>query len=266
MNRRNLTKAIGGAIVGSLLSEQSVAAAPQKPGPAEGGGDGKKFQIGMIIFERMTNSDFVGPCDVFARVRAAKVHVLAKTRDPITTDAGHRVLADMTLQEAPELDMLFIGGGPGVVALMEDPEVLDFLKARAPRATYVTSVCTGALVLGAAGLLRGYKAATHWTAMDVLPLLGATPVAERVVIDRNRITGGGVTAGVDFGLVVVKTLWGEHLAQTIQLGQEYDPHPPFNSGHPRSAPPEIVAHFRKISAELTEARMAAAQRAATRFD
>src|SRR5688572_14721631 len=120
MNRRNLTKAIGGAIMGAMLNEQSTAAEPKNPPPAEGAGDAAKFRIGMIIFERMTNTDFVGPCDVFARVQAAKVHVLAKTRDPITTDAGHRVLADMTLQEAPELDMLFVPGGPGTTAMMED--------------------------------------------------------------------------------------------------------------------------------------------------
>lgn len=265
MNRRTMTKAIGGAIVGSMLSAQARAGEQQGAVPPDSAGD-EKFRIGMIIFERMTNSDFVGPCDVFARVQAAKVHVVAKTRDPITTDAGHRVLADMMLQEAPELDMLFVPGGPGTTQLMEDPEVLDFLRSRAPRARYVTSVCTGALVLGSAGLLRGYRAATHWTAMEVLPLLGATPVAERVVVDRNRITGGGVTAGIDFGLVVVKMLWGDRMAQMIQLGQEYDPHPPFNSGHPRSAPPEIVEHFRQMSAGLTAARMAAAQRAASKFD
>jgi cyclohexyl-isocyanide hydratase len=250
--------------VGSLPDEESRGTPLQGSGAAASGED--KFRIGMLIFERMTNTDFVGPCDVFARVSAATVHVLAKTREPITTDAGHRVLADMTLREAPELDMLFVPGGPGTNAVMEDQEVLEFLKARAPRAKYITSVCTGALVLGAAGLLRGYKAATHWSVMHVLPVLGAIPVSERVVIDRNRITGGGATAGIDFGLVVVKTVWGDQLAQTIQLGQEYDPQPPFNCGHPRSAPPQIVEHFRKLTARLTEGRMAAAQRAAARFD
>jgi len=224
-----------------------------------------QFQIGMIIFDRMTNIDFVGPCDVLARVSGTKVHVLAKTRDPITTDAGHRILADMTLQDAPELDMLFIGGGPGVTALMDDVEVLHFLTTRAPRAKYVTSVCTGALVLGAAGLLRGYRATTHWAAMEVLSLVGAIPVAERVVVDRNRITGGGVTAGIDFGLIIVKTLWGESMAQLIQLGQEYDPHPPFSAGSPRTAPPEIVERFRQLSAKQTAERMAAGRRAAARF-
>lgn len=251
--------------MGSMLTEQ-LGATEQGANPADQGGDGAKFRIGMIIYDRMTNSDFVGPCDVFARVSAAKVHVLAKACDPITTDAGHRVLADLTLQEAPELDMLFVPGGPGSTALMDDPEVLEFLTKRAPRAKYITSVCTGALVLGAAGLLRGYRAATHWTAMEVLPLLGAIPVAERVVVDRNRITGGGVTAGIDFGLVVVKTMWGDRMAQMIQLGQEYDPHPPFNAGSPRTAPPEIVEHFRKIYSGQTAARMVAARRAVARFD
>lgn len=227
--------------------------------------DGKKFQIGMIIFEQMTNLDFVGPCDVLARVSKAKVHVLAKTREPLTTDSGHRILADMTLAEAPELDMIFIPGGPGSTALMDDPEIMDFLVTRAPRAQFVTSVCTGALVLGAAGLLKGYRAATHWAAMDVLPLLGATPVHERVVIDRNRITGGGVTAGIDFGLTIVARLWGEDMAKMIQLGQEYNPAPPFNSGSPDTASPELVKHFRAMWSKQTEARFAAANRAATRI-
>jgi cyclohexyl-isocyanide hydratase len=271
MDRRTITKALGAAVVGTTLASHRAFGAD--PPAATADDDHKfhpeapngKFAIGMLIFERMTNSDFVGPCDVLSRVSAAEVHVLAKTREPITTDARHRVLADMTLAEAPQLDMLFVPGGPGSTAMMEDEEVLAFLCDRAPRAQYVTSVCTGALVLGAAGLLRGYRAATHWTAMEVLPLLGAIPVDERVVIDRNRITGGGVTAGIDFGLVVVKKLWGDSLAQLIQLGQEYNPQPPFNAGSPRTAPAEVVEHFRAMSAKLTADRTAAAQRAAARF-
>jgi cyclohexyl-isocyanide hydratase len=148
---------------------------------------------------------------------------------------------------------------------MEDEEVLSFLRDRAPRAQWVTSVCTGALVLGAAELLRGYRAATHWNAMEILPLLGAQPVAERVVVDRNRITGGGVTAGIDFGLTVVAQLFGASVAQMIQLGSEYDPAPPFDSGSPATAPPELVARFRQRMQPLTERRRATATRAAARF-
>ncbi|MFC5472765.1 DJ-1/PfpI family protein [Paraherbaspirillum soli] len=267
MNRRNFTRALGltalplelansaragNAEAGSLPAQQPLKAdAP--------------FHIGMLIFPGMTNLDFAGPFEVLARVPGATVHVLAKSDAPVRTDVGGTILPSMTLKDAPELDMLFVGGGPGVNALMEDGEVLEFLRSRARRAQWVSSVCTGALVLGAAGLLRGYRAATHWTAMDVLPLLGATPVRQRVVIDRNRITGGGVTAGIDFGLTVVGLLWGKELAQTIQLGLEYDPQPPFNSGSPQNAPAPILARVRSATTDLTERRMAIAKRAAGNF-
>ncbi len=271
MDRRTFISMTGGALTALAATQASgramgeAKAGTATPPAAEKGKGKGKFQIGMIIFEKMTNLDFVGPCDVLARVQAAKVNVLAKTLDPITTDSNHRVLADMTLSQAPELDMIFIPGGPGSTALMDDPEVMDFLRTRAPRAQWITSVCTGGLVLGAAGLLRGYRAATHWAAMDVLPLLGAIPVDERVVIDRNRITGGGVTAGIDFGLTIVAKLWGADLAQMIQLGQEYNPQPPFNAGSPKTAPAATVAHFRTMWTGQTAARMAAAKRAAARF-
>ena len=264
MDRRAFTQAAVAALAASGAAGKANAAPDGKkaeipPPPAE------KFTIGMILFANMTTLDYAGPADVFARVQAAKVHTLAKTRDPLVSDTGNRVLADMTLAEAPDLDMIFIGGGPGATALMDDAEMISFLQARAPKAQWVTSVCTGALVLGAAGLLRGYKAATHWAAMDVLPLMGAIPTAERVVIDRNRITGGGVTAGIDFGLTVVGQLWGRQTAELIQLGAEYDPHPPFNAGSPRTAPPEAVERFRTVIAKQTEARTAAAKRAAAKF-
>ena len=264
--RTATTGALAGAMLGSgHASAGQAGATPQFAGAAAGDASaGSKFQIGMVIYDRMTNLDFVGPCDTFARVPMAQVHVLAKTRDPITTDSNHRVLADMTLDEAPELDMIFIGGGLGCGAMMEDPEVLDFLRTRAPRAKWVTSVCTGALVLGAAGLLKGYKAATHWAAMDILPVLGAIPTHQRVVIDRNRITGGGVTAGIDFGLTLVSTVWGPELAQMIQLGEEYDPQPPFNAGSPNAAPPAVVQRYRSLTARLTATRVAAARRAMAR--
>jgi cyclohexyl-isocyanide hydratase len=224
------------------------------------------FHVGMIIFDDMTNLDFAGPNNVFAAAPAARIHVLAKTRDPVSTDSGGRVLADMTLDEAPDLDMLFIGGGPGSTALMEDAEMLAFLVDRAPRAKLITSVCTGALILGAAGLLRGYRATTHWAAMDVLPFLGAIPVHERVVVDRDRITGGGVTAGIDFGLTVVAKLWGDELAQMIQLGLEYNPQPPFNAGSLGTAPAQVGEKMRGVLSNVTERRIAAAKRVALTFN
>ena len=218
------------------------------------------FHIGMLIFDGMTNLDFAGPLDVLARMPGAAVHVLARSREPVTTDIGIPVLPTLAFDEAPPLDMLFVGGGAGSTALMEDAAVLNFLRERALSAKWITSVCTGALVLGAAGLLRGYKAATHWSAMEVLPLLGAEPVHERVVVDRNRITGGGVTAGIDFGLRVAALLHGDAVAQAIQLGMEYDPQPPFDCGSPQVADAALVARVRQRMAPITEARMAAARR------
>lgn len=222
-----------------------------------------RFKIAMVIFDNMTNQDFVGPNDVLARVGVADIHVLAKSLEPVRTDARGRVLADRAIRDADEAyDMLFIGGGGGVNALMEDAEVLEFLRSRAPKAKFVTSVCTGALVLGAAGLLRGYRATTHWAAMDVLPLLGAIPTKQRVVIDRDRITAGGVTSGIDFGLTIVSHLWGDDFAQLIQLVLEYDPHPPFNSGSPSEAPANVLAESRKMLSASTQARMDIAKRVA----
>ena len=194
------------------------------------------------------------------------MHVLGKSTNPITTDGNVRVVPALALRDAPPLDLLFVPGGPGVLAMMEDAETLEFLAERAPRARWITSVCTGALVLGAAGLLRGYRATTHWSALEVLPLLGAEVVDERVVIDHNGITGGGVTAGINFGLTVVsRELFGAEMAQLIQLGQEYNPQPPFNAGSPRTAPPAVVERYRTLTAKQTEDRVAAAKRAASKF-
>jgi cyclohexyl-isocyanide hydratase len=257
MDRRTFTQAAGATLAAAAVSSAEVMAA--EPAAA------RPFTMGLILFDGMTYLDLAGPHDALTKVRTARVHLLAKSTVPITTDTGSRVLADMALREAPDLDLLFIGGGPGVNVLMEDAEMLGFLAARAPRAQWVTSVCTGALVLGAAGLLRGYRATTHWTAMEVLPVLGAIPVPERVVVDRNRMTGNGVTSGLDFGLTLVAQLAGERMAQLVQLGQEYEPRPPFNSGSPATAPAEIVQQFRTVSAKSTAERLAAATRAAAKF-
>jgi cyclohexyl-isocyanide hydratase len=220
----------------------------------------RPFQIGMIIFPDMTNLDFAGPLEALARMPNTVVHVLAKSVDPVTTDIGGKVLPGLSLQDCPPLDMLFIGGGPGINALLEDEVILDFLRTRAPTAQWITSVCTGALVLGAAGLLRGYKAATHWTAMEALRPFGAIPTHERIVIDRNRVTGGGVTAGIDFALTIAKILHGPEIAQAIQLGMEYDPAPPFDVGSPRVAPPELVEAVRSRAAAITEHRISLAKK------
>ena len=220
------------------------------------------FRIGMLIFPGLTNLDFAAPLDVFGRMPNTEVHVLARTLEPVRSDIGFPVLPTRSMADAPRLDLLFVGGGPGINALLDDAETLDFLAARAPEAQWITSVCTGALVLGAAGLLRGYKATTHWTAMEALRPFGAEPTNQRVVIDRNRVTGGGVTAGVDFGLTIAALLHGEAFAHAMQLGMEYEPAPPFRGGSASTAPSELVERVKAQMAPGTAMRVAAAERIA----
>ncbi len=200
--------------------------------------------IGMILFPDLTQLDLTGPYEVFARMPRTKVHLLAETLQPVRSERGLKILPDATWATSPALDLIFVPGGVGVNAMMEHAPLLDFLRQQSTTATYITAVCTGALVLGAAGLLNGYRAATHWLSMDLLPLLGAEPVDARVVIDRNRITGGGITAGIDFGLAVAALLRGERSAQEIQLMMEYNPQPPFSSGSPSTADQALVRAVR----------------------
>lgn len=203
------------------------------------------LHIGMLLYPGLTQLDLTGPFELMHRIPDAKVHLLWKTRDPITSDSGMTFVPSMTLRECPPLDVVFVPGGDGQVPLMTDPEVLGFLRDHGARARYVTSVCTGSLLLGAAGLLKGYQATSHWAFVELLPLFGAVPTDGRVVIDRNRITGGGVTAGIDFGLTLVSEICGEQVAKEIQLGLEYDPAPPFRCGHPTVADPAMVASVKK---------------------
>lgn len=219
-------------------------------------------QFGLLLFPELTQLDLTGPAEVFGMVPGGTVHLLWKTRDPVATGKGWRIEPTTRLAECPPLDVLCVPGGSGQVALMEDEEVLAFLRRQAATARYVTAVCTGSLVLGAAGLLRGYRAASHWMSRDQLALLGATPVDERVVIDRNRITGGGVTAGIDFALTVVAALSGEEAAKRIQLALEYDPQPPFDCGSPGKAGSARVAAVTAAARERQEKRLAATRRAA----
>jgi cyclohexyl-isocyanide hydratase len=203
------------------------------------------LHIGMLLYPGLTQLDLTGPFELMHRIPDAKVHLLWKTRDPITSDSGMTFVPSMTLRECPPLDVVFVPGGDGQVPLMADPEVLGFLRDHGARARYVTSVCTGSLLLGAAGLLKGYQATSHWAFVELLPLFGAVPTDGRVVIDRNRITGGGVTAGIDFGLTLVSEICGEQVAKEIQLGLEYDPAPPFRCGHPSVADAAMVASVKK---------------------
>ena len=221
--------------------------------------------IGMLIFPDMTQLDFTGPHEVLAQFPGSEVKVIAATLEPVTARGGLRIVPDTTLADAPQLDMLFVPGGPGVGALTEDRAVLEFLRRQAQGAKYVTSVCTGALVLGAAGLLKGYRATTHWLSLDLLPVFGATPVAERVVIDRNRVTGGGVTAGIDFALTIAGEVLGADKAKAIQLLIEYNPAPPFACGHPDTAEPAVVESLRRARAPMQAARLEQAKRAAKQY-
>jgi len=203
------------------------------------------LQIGMLLYPGLTQLDLTGPFEVLHRIPGARVHLVWKETQPVRADSGLGLVPTTAFADCPPLDILFVPGGNGQGAVMTDPVVLDFLRHHGRTARYVTSVCTGALVLGAAGLLDGYDAATHWAFVQLLPAFGARHVPGRVVVDRNRITGGGVTAGIDFALRLVAELAGEDVAKAIQLGLEYDPAPPFRSGHPDVADPALVAKMRK---------------------
>ncbi|MBS1121145.1 MAG: ThiJ/PfpI domain protein [Deltaproteobacteria bacterium] len=202
------------------------------------------MQIGMLLFPKLTQLDLTGPHEVLARLPGATTHLVGKTRDPVTSETGLTILPTVSFAEAPALDLLFVPGGFGQIAATDDAATLAWIAAAGASAAWVTSACTGSLLLGAAGLLRGYRAATHWAFMELLPLVGAIPVAERVVVDRNRITGGGVTAGIDLALTIVAAVSGREVAEQIQLQLEYAPAPPFASGHPSVAAPALVTRAR----------------------
>jgi cyclohexyl-isocyanide hydratase len=220
------------------------------------------LHFGFVLFPNITQLDMTGPAEVFGSVPDSSVHLIWKTKAPVATSKGWSINPTTTFADCPQLDVICVPGGSGQIALMDDRETLDFLRKQAAGAKYVTSVCTGSLALGAAGLLKGYRAACHWMSRDQLALLGAIPVAERVVKDRNRITGGGVTAGVDFGLTVVAELCGEETAKAIQLGIEYAPQPPFNAGTPEGAGPALVDRVTTAATERQTKRLAATKKAA----
>ncbi|OBI77082.1 glutamine amidotransferase [Mycobacterium asiaticum] len=203
----------------------------------------------MIPFPGLTMLDLIGPYETLRE--HTDVHLLGSTTDEFFSDSGAPFRATELLCDAADFyDVVFVPGGNGTADAMRDPQIIDFLVTRGPRARYVTSVCTGSLVLGAAGLLNGYRATTHWSMLDALPFFGAIPAEERVVIDRNRITGGGVTAGIDFGLLLLAELFDEETARYAQLLLEYDPAPPFDGGSPRSATQDTVQYIKEYVAGL----------------
>jgi cyclohexyl-isocyanide hydratase len=223
------------------------------------------LQIGVLIFPKVTQLDLTGPVQVFSGVPGAKVHLIWKRIEPVPSDSVLTLTPTVTFVDCPQLDVICVPGGLGTDDLLNDEETLNFLRCQAAGAKYVTSVCTGSLVLGAAGLLRGYRAASHWSAMVFLAAFGAIPTNERVCVDRNRITGGGVTAGIDFALMLVSMLISRRTAEAIQLGIEYNPAPPFDAGSPETAPPDIVAMMKERIAPAQARRREAIDRAAARL-
>jgi cyclohexyl-isocyanide hydratase len=223
------------------------------------------LHIGLLLFPKVTQLDFTGPLQVFSRLPGAKIHLVWKRIEPVPSDTVLVLTPTTSFADCPQLDVICVPGGAGTDDLVNDGETLDFLRMQAGAARYVTSVCTGSLVLGAAGLLQGFRATTHWTAMDYLPAFGAVPTRTRVCVDRNRVTGGGVTAGIDFALTLVSILADRKTAETIQLGIEYNPAPPFNAGSPDTAPPEIVSYLKERIAAGGAQRSEAMRRAAARL-
>ncbi len=211
------------------------------------------MRIAALVFPRLTQLDLTGPYEVFSRVPDAEVALVAKTLEPVRSEFGLPIQPTATFDSAPQCDVLFVPGGPGVNDAMLDETVLAFVRSQAQNARWITSVCTGALILGAAGLLDGYRAATHWCAMEFLPLFGATAVEERVVIDRNRITAGGVTAGIDFAIRLVAQIRGPEVAKSIELAIEYR--------HPRDAEETIVRRVKETRADAQEVRRGAVEKA-----
>ena len=203
------------------------------------------MRIAIVIFDRLTALDAVGPYEVLSRLPGAELRFIAKQAGPIRTDTGVLgIQADLALSELPDPDVVLVPGGEGSRALMADSEVLDWLRTADQTSTWTTSVCTGSLVLGAAGILEGRRATTHWASLERLGELGAEPVAERVVQDGKLITAAGVSAGIDMALGLVARIAGDQVAEAIQLGIEYDPQPPFDSGSPDKASPEAVELIR----------------------
>lgn len=254
MDRRKFNRALAFAAFAAVPAASPKNSFSQER-PRSKAPDAGALQVGMLLYPELTLIDLIGPQTVLSA--HSDMYLIWKTKEVIYSDRGVGIKPNATLDDCPkDLDVLFVPGGPGMVSVMRDRSVLAFLADRGQRARYVTSVCTGALVLGAAGLLRGYRATTHWAARDVLPAFGAEPVKQRVVVDRNRITGGGVTAGLDFGYVLLATLRGQKVAKVTQLAMEYDPRPPFNAGSPETAGPEITGLALTTLAPLQKATRA----------
>ncbi len=220
-------------------------------------------QIAFVLFPGLTQLDLTGPAQILSRMPGAKTDLVWESLDPVMSDAGFALVPTATFAEIPNPDIICVPGGVGVQTVMENAAAMAWLRTAGESAQWVTSVCTGSLILGAAGLLNGYRATTHWAWHDGLARFGAIPVKARTVIDRNRATGGGVTAGIDFALTLVAQIHGDAVAKSLQLGFEYDPAPPFDAGSPEKAGPEFVAVYRERMAKMAPNREADFDRVAT---
>ncbi len=204
------------------------------------------ISVAFLVFPNVTQLDLTGPAQVLSRLGNVTLNLVWKNKEPVPTDAGFPLLPTATFDEIAQADILCVPGGLGTMDVMQDEQVLAWLRSIATGADWVTSVCTGSLVLGAAGLLKGYKSACHWASIDQLSYFGATPVRERIVEDRNRFSGGGVTSGIDFALALAARIRSDDFARFIQLSIEYDPSPPFDAGSPDKVSPEILERYYKL--------------------
>ncbi|WP_223593445.1 isonitrile hydratase [Pseudomonas sp. A-R-19] len=224
------------------------------------------LQIGFLLFPQVQQLDLTGPYDVLASLPDVKVHLIWKDLMPVTASTGLLLKPTITFDDCPALDVICVPGGGGVGPLMEDEQTLDFLKTQAANARYITSVCTGSLVLGAAGLLKGKRATTHWAYHELLKPLGAIAVKDRVVRDGNLLTGGGITAGIDFALTLAAELFDQATAELVQLQLEYAPAPPFSAGSPETAPASVLVEARQRAASSLKLRAEITERAAAKLD
>lgn len=244
-----------------MASNDNLSAGEQGPGEPEA----RSLQIGSLLFEGLDQIDLTGPFEVLSRLPGATCRLYAKSLSPVLDVRGLRLLPDAAIAEAPQLDVLHVPGGFGQEALMDDHETLFWIAQQARGARYVFSVCTGALLCGAAGLLEGKRATTHWSAHHLLPYFGAIAVGERVVIDGNLVSTAGVTAGIDGALRLAALLRGDDTARAIQLYMQYAPEPPFDSGSPDRAPANVLAGVRHTFEAITLQREATARRVAQRL-
>jgi cyclohexyl-isocyanide hydratase len=220
-------------------------------------------RIAFLLFPGLTQLDLTGPAQILSRMPGAKADLVWETLDPVMSDAGFALVPTTTFADLPNPDILCVPGGIGVQTVMENPAAMAWIRAAGESAQWVTSVCTGSLILGAAGLLKGYKATTHWAWHDGLSRFGAVPVKARTVIDRNRVTGGGVTAGIDFALTLAAQIHGETVAKMLQLSFEYDPAPPFDSGSPEKAGAALMQAYQERVALIAPNRAAEFDKVAT---